>query len=160
MKKLILLLALAVGMTVTAQETAVDSVSTKNQTSYYASVGVSMSNTTGTDFNHASYASVEAGINKGTMSYGLAVGRGNLADLKTDVIQNYWYEGKAYVNRPLGNSTLFLVVGLGNYIDTSKIFIEYGAGFSTPLTSKVSFTGQATNWDSIFYVTPGLQYTF
>lgn len=44
-------------------------------------------------------------------------------------------------------------------MSTERIFIEYGIGFSHSF-GKIGYFSQVSNWDGVFYITPGLSYTF
>lgn len=156
MRKLLTVMILMLSVFSYAQ-TSNDSI--VSNTGVYVSGGLSIGNSTGSDFEHTSYPSVEAGVYKDNLSLGLVVGRGNLAnfgqEFKGSNIQNYWYEVKTAVSQPIGITNGYVLFGLGNYIDTSNIFIEYGFGLNyTP--NKVGYFVQASNWDGLWYNTVGV----
>lgn len=187
MKKIILMFTLLLSATMFAQEVETPKVdSPKSLVSYYASVGLSITNlqtkdadgnTVESDFTDAAYPSVEFGVTKGSLSLGVIVGRGSLNfkdankleeylsenpnTTKRNIkeIQRYYYELKAAVSQPVGNASVYALFGVGNYVDQNHIFIEYGAGIGYA-PSKLGCFVQASNWDGIWYVTPGLSYTF
>lgn len=166
MKKIIFLLSLMLTSTMFAQE-ATKTETPTSKVSYYASVGLSIPNlqtkdangdTSTADFVDAAYPSVEFGVTKGSLSLGAIVGRGNL-NFKEDAVRNYYYELKAAVSQPVGNASVYGLLGVGNYVDQNHVFIEYGAGIGYA-PSKLGVFVQASNWDGIWYVTPGLTYNF
>lgn len=159
MKKILVLLTLMITAFVSAQE--VESKES-SRLGVYGALGLSIGNSQGSDFEHTSYPSVEAGISKDNVTLGLAVGRSNLADFgkefkDTDNLSNYWYEAKTTVSQPIGVTNGYLVFGLGNYINTSQIFIEYGVGISY-MPNKIGYFVQASNWDGVWYNSVGLSF--
>jgi hypothetical protein len=133
--------------------------STSNKPLFYISGGLSISNSYDTTFSYSSYPSMEIGFMKNNCSFGLAFGRSNLSGFNTDYLSNYWYEPKATFYFPLGKMNGFGLLGLGNYLNTKRVFVEYGIGCSYSI-KKWSVFGQVSNWDGTWYVTPGLSYTF
>lgn len=166
MKKIILLLSLMLTSTIFAQEATTETP----KVSYYTSVGVSIPNlnstsvengntvTTNSQFTDVAYPSLEFGVTKGNLSLGAIVGRGSL-NFSEDAIRNYYYELKSAVSQPVGNANVYALFGVGNYVDQNHIFVEYGAGLAYS-PSKLGYFVQASNWDGIWYVTPGLTYNF
>ena len=166
MRKIISIFALLLTVVTFAQE-APTVETTSSKVTYYASVGLSVTNlqtkdadgnTVTSDFEDASYPSVEFGVTKGNLSFGAVVGRGNL-NFKNDDVSAYFYELKTSLSQPVGNANIYGLFGLGNYVDQNHIFIEYGAGLSYSPT-KLGYFVQASNWDGVWYVTPGLTYNF
>jgi hypothetical protein len=125
----------------------------------YLSTGLSISNSYDATFAYSSYVSLEGGIMKNNFSLGLVAGRSNLSGFGSDDISNYWYEVKTAVSFPLGKFSGYGLLGVGNYISTKRIFVEYGGGFSYML-GRFGIYAQASNWDGTWYVTPGVSYTF
>ena len=121
----------------------------------YGSVGVSIANNNDDTFQNNSYPSVEVGLMKENVSFGLVVGRSNL-NFNQDAISNYWYEAKFMPSASMNSVDIYGILGIGNYINTNRYFIEYGAGFSGKLTNHLNYYVQASNWDGIYYVTPGI----
>jgi hypothetical protein len=154
MKKLIIAVFLLLTITSFAQED-----STKSYTVYLAG-GLSISNSANSTFGRSSYPSLELGVMKDNLTGGLVVGRSNLSGFDNDVVQNYWYELKTAVYFPIGKVNGYGIFGIGNYISTKQLFIEYGAGFSYSLTNNIDTFVQASSWDGTFYITPGLVYNF
>jgi len=126
---------------------------------FYISGGLSISNSHDTTFSYSSYPSLEFGFMKDNFSLGLVAGRSNLSGFRTDEISNYWYELKAAVYLPLGKYNGYALLGIGNYISTKQVFVEYGLGFTRSWNHWGVFA-QASNWDGTWYVTPGVSYTF
>lgn len=149
MKTLLLLVAVLAAASGFSQE----------KISKYVSGGLSVSNTRDTTFAYSSYPSIEFGFVKNNFSFGLAGGRGSLSGFDSDDVSNYWYEFKTALSLNLGNFSGYGLIGIGNYISTSRLFIEYGVGFSRSFNKFGVFT-QASNWDGTWYVTPGISYTF
>jgi hypothetical protein len=141
---------------VRAQET---DTSASSGADFYLSAGLSISNSYNNTFAYSSYPSIEAGFMKNNFSLGLVAGRSSLSDFRNDDVSNYWYELKAAIYFPIGKFSGYGLAGIGNYISTERIFIEYGAGFSYGFGSFGTFV-QASNWDGVWYVTPGVSYTF
>lgn len=157
MKKLFLI---TIMLFATAFTNAQDTSSTKSSgVDVYVATGLSMSNTGDTTFTYSSYPSIELGIMKDNFCLGLVVGRWNLEGFDNDVTENYWYELKTAVSFPLGNYSGYGLLGVGNYMSTERIFIEYGLGFSRTF-NKIGVFSQVSNWDGYWYLTPGLSYTF
>jgi hypothetical protein len=125
----------------------------------YVSAGLSISNSYDTTFSYSSYPSLEVGLMKNNFSMGLVLGRSNLSGFRNDDISNYWYELKAALAFPVGKFNGYGLLGVGNYISTERIFVEYGAGFSYSFKQWGVFS-QVSNWDGVWYVTPGVSYTF
>jgi hypothetical protein len=125
---------------------------------YYLSVGISISNTGSSTFGKTSYPSVEFGGMYDNFGLGLVAGRGNL-DFHGDAIQNYWYEVKTSFNQPIGPVSVYGIFGIGNYISTKQLFIEYGVGMSVSIKQYGIFI-QSSNWDGIDYISTGLTYNF
>jgi hypothetical protein len=149
MKNLILVLFVAMSATLFGQ----------NKINYYTSVGLSISNSGDTTFSYSSYPSIEFGGMYDNIGVGLVLGRSNLSGFRSDVISNYWYEIKTSVCKTVGSASVYGLFGVGNYMSTKRVFIEYGAGISYAYKSFGFFT-QASNWDGYWYVTPGLTYNF
>jgi hypothetical protein len=127
---------------------------------FYAAAGVSISNSKYSSFDLNSYPSVEFGLMKNNFSLGLSAGRSDFHQYYKEDISNYWYELKTAVSFPIGNLNGYGLLGLGNYMSTDRIFIEYGLGFSYLFTDHIGAYGQVSNWDGTWYITPGLSYTF
>jgi hypothetical protein len=124
----------------------------------YISAGLSMSN--GDDFKTSSYPSVEAGIMVENISIGGVFGRNNLLSTSPETIDNYWWEVKTAVSYPIGLVSIYGLFGVGAYIDREYgMFVEYGLGASKEFNNLGIFV-QASSWDGIWYVTPGLLYSF
>lgn len=175
MKKLIILMACSIGLTSFAQEKSTfvslegkstelyklevpsDSTNVKKNLDVYVSTSLSISNSSESTFDNTSYASVEVGLCKGDVSLGLVLGRGNINFKSKDVVSNYWYEAKVTQSFPIGKLDGFVLMGIGNYIDTQKVFVEYGGGLSYK-PKKVTYFSQVSNWDGIWYVSPGIMF--
>lgn len=161
MKKVVLgmLLCATIGFAQTKKSNAMkqsDSIHTETPYVPYISVGLSFTN--GDDFKKDSYPSVEIGITKGNISFGLALGRGNLY-FEQDNISNYFYEPKVTGSLPIGKLYGTLVFGIGGYIDTPHTFIEYGSGLGYT-DGNISYSITYSNWDKVDYITPCITYTF
>lgn len=127
--------------------------------SYYLSAGLSVANTKGSTFAKTSYPSIEFGGMYDNFGLGVVIGRGNLADFNKDIVQNYWYELKTSFTQPIGPISVYGLFGLGNYISTNQLFIEYGIGMSLPIRKYAIFI-QSSNWDGIDYISTGVTYNF
>lgn len=138
---------------------ALASISMAQDTDFYMAAGLSVSNTGDNTFAYSSYPAIEIGITQENFSLGLVAGRSNLIGFDTDEINNYWYELKTALSFPAGKFCGYGLLGIGNYMSTERIFIEYGVGLSRTY-NKVGMFTQASNWDGYWYVTPGISYTF
>jgi hypothetical protein len=138
---------------------AQDTTNENSGVDVYVAAGLSMSNTYDTTFAFSSYPSVEVGIMKNNWSMGLVLGRGNNVFRTKDDISNYWWEIKTALSFPIGNFSGYGLLGIGNYMSTKRLFVEYGAGFSYCWNNFGVFS-QVSNWDGAWYVTPGISYTF
>jgi len=150
MKKFILMVVvLFATSTIFAQE--------ESGVDFYVAAGLSMTNNN--DFAVSSYPSVEFGLMKDNMSLALVGGRGNLDGLgsSSDHINDYWYELKTAASFPLGSLDGYGLLGIGNYVGTKNMFIEYGVGASY-MPNKFGIYAQTSNWDGIWYVTTGVMY--
>ena len=165
MKKLILVLVAVLGLTWSAQAQT-ETVETPTKTSMYVGVGLSMSNSTaGETFTTTSYPSLEVGVTRNDVSYGVVLGRGSLDKMspfndKEDGLSNYFWELKVSPSFNLGQVNGNLILGAGSYFASNNAyFIEYGIGVSKSygnLTYGVSYT----NWDGVDYVTPSVSFGF
>ncbi len=155
MKKLITLVSVFLIATVSFSQ--VDS--TKCSVSGYTSIGLSVSNSD--DFLLSSYPSIEGGIMRDNLSFGIVLGRGNFVGLgrSDDSINNYYYEGKVTASFPIGIVSGNLILGYGGYFKTNHMLIEYGAGISYT-SGKIGYGVLYSNWDGINYITPSLTYNF
>ena len=160
MKKILLALLLSSTL-VDAQENKIEDKKENNLTNY-VSLSLSTSNTNENSFSDATYYSIESGVQYENVSAGLAFGRNSLNYSYEDNLSNYWVELKSNVYQPLTEKTsLFLVFGFGNYLDTKDYFIEYGLGFTfNPNLSKLNYSLSYSNWDGVNYVSPGVSYNF
>lgn len=161
MKKFIAFIVLCIATTTFAQgrfpQQFIDSTATKNNFDVYVSPSLSIGNSNGSTFEQTSYASVEFGVCKNDVSYGVVLGRANLDFKGKDNVNNYWYEAKVSPSFPLGKLNGFVLLGVGNYVDTKKIFIEYGGGFSCK-PKKITYFAQVSNWDGLWYMSPGISF--
>lgn len=157
MKKLLLIIMIAVGITASAQTDSTKSCCSKPKSlDLYVSTGLSTA--TGNNFNQSTYAGVEIGVCRENVMFGFASGRGNL-DFTSDMTENYWYEAKVYATKQIGVVKGFVVAGWGQYYKTTHSFIEYGAGISYSI-KKVDLCLTVSNWDNIVYVSPGICFNF
>jgi hypothetical protein len=148
MKKILLVLMVAAGITASAQST----------TSNYVAVGVSMTNAKGDTFSNTSYPSLEVGMTKAygthSVSYGVAAGFNSFSDGHT------WVEAKVTPSVPLGPFNGNVIFGVGTFFEKNTSFVEYGFGMSK--TCKGGFTTglSYSNWAGTNYVTPSVSYSF
>lgn len=159
MKKILIALALTFSTACMAQEAD----TTKScGLDFYVAAGLSIGNTGAGTFAGTSYPSVEFGFMKGNWALGLVGGRGSNDFSTQDRASNYWWEIKNAVYFPIAKSDMsaYALFAVGNYISTKTVFIEYGAGFSYMPTDHLGLFIQASNWDGLWYVTPGLSYSF
>lgn len=182
MRKLFYVLFAFIALTVTAQAQETK----KEKTYYYVSTGLSVAaNLNGGDFATNSYGTIEFGLTKNNVSYGLAVGRGQLSggisrnivgyetvfidETMTETvnkpiygndIRNYFWEVRLLPSFPLGQFTGSLILGAGSYFATSGAgFFEYGLGVSKTY-GNITYGLSYSNWDTINYVTPSVTYNF
>jgi hypothetical protein len=126
---------------------------------WYAAAGLSLSN--GDGFANIAYPSVEVGVSRNNMSYGLNFGRRDLADHgETEVPENYYLEGKASASWPLGDVKTFVMGGFGFVFNTDHYLIEYGTGLIWPCSSNTDLVLQISNWDKSDYVSVGVVRNF
>lgn len=151
MKNITLLIAILFSGLIYGQ----DSTNTKesNGLNYYVATGISMANNPNGDFLGTSFPSAEFGIMCHNLSLGLVGGTNNLSDSGT------WFELKSAVFFPLGHVDGYGLVGLGTYSGSPSTFIEYGVGISCSKNVFGTFL-QVSNWDGIWYVTPGVSVNF
>lgn len=163
MKKVLLSLLVLMSTVVFAQDKSlVDCEPTtelkESKVTPYIAAGLSMTNST--DFNAATYPSMEIGIMRENVSIAGVFGRNNLAEVTPEHIDNYWYEGKVAYSFPLGFVSGYGVFGVGTYIGTSgSLFIEYGGGIVKEFGSFGTFI-QVSSWDGVTYLTPGFSISF
>lgn len=125
----------------------------------YVGVGLSIANSD--DFAMSSYTSIEAGVMFENMTVAGVFGRSNLDHMfNNDSFTNYWYEGKIAYSFPLGFVDGYGVFGLGNYIGSKTIFIEYGGGISKVFNDHFGASIQISNWDGSTYFSPSIFVTF
>lgn len=141
---------------------AQDTTNTGSGLDFYVAAGVSVGNSGAATFSQTSYPSMEVGVMKGNFALGLVGGRGSFDFKGDDVTENYWMSLKTAVYFPIGISNIdgYGLLAVGNYLSTEQIFIEYGVGMSRAFDSGFGLFGQASNWDGIWYITPGLSYCF
>jgi hypothetical protein len=160
MKKLFYVLFALIALTFTAQ-----AQETKKEKTNYVSASLSLANSNGQTFSQSTYASVEYGIVRKSVMYGLAVGRGQLnGDVTTNTtaqdLRNYFWEVRVQPTFPLGSVTGSVILGVGSYFATSDAgFIEYGLGVSKSY-GDLSYGLSYSNWNGVDYVTPSVSYAF
>jgi len=162
MKK-ILIAVIALAFSTVSMAQAVDSTETKsNGVDFYVAAGLSIGNSGASTFSATSYPSIEFGFMKGNWTLGLVAGRGSNDFSSADHISNYWWSIKNAAYFPIGKSDMdaYALFAVGNYISTKTVFIEYGVGFSYMPTDHLGLFIQGSNWDGIWYITPGLSYSF
>ena len=130
-----------------------------NNLSWYVASGISISNTQELTIGDRSYPSVELGTSVDGMSFALVTGRSDNNYSESERLDHYWWELKTAFTFPAGSFDVYGLLGIGHYFSTDRVFIEYGIGFSRTL-GKISYFAQVSNWDALWYVTPGLAYTF
>jgi hypothetical protein len=132
---------------------------TESNYSPYVALGVSMVNSG--DFRTESYPSVELGVMRDNVAFGVVFGRNNLEGLfdSKDNINQYFYEGKLAFYTPIGSVDGYAVLGAGSYLSrvNKDVFFEYGVGISKTF-KHFSVFGQVTNWDGVTYITPGISF--
>jgi hypothetical protein len=160
MKKLFYVLFAFIALTVTAQ-----AQETKKEKTNYVSASLSLANANGQTFSQSTYASVEYGIVRKSVMYGLAVGRGQLnGDVMSNTtgenFRNYFWQVRVQPTFPLGSVTGSVILGAGSYFATSDAgFIEYGLGVSKSY-GDLSYGLSYSNWNGVDYVTPSVSYAF
>jgi hypothetical protein len=125
----------------------------------YVSYGLSLTNSS--DFRTSSYTGLETGIMYKNLGAGVIFGRGSLKGLgqKSDNLGQYFYEVKTSASMPLGDLSGSVIFGYGGYFNSSRNFIEYGAGISYKV-KHISYGVMVSNWDGVTYVTPNITYNF
>ncbi|MEM9067294.1 MAG: hypothetical protein AAGE52_02270 [Myxococcota bacterium] len=126
---------------------------------FYLAAGLSISNTGDGNFGEATYPSIEFGLSKGAASFGLVFGRESNDYSGSGEASDYWWELKLSVAVPVRDFSAYGLLGFGNYLSTDQFFIEYGLGVSYSW-GPVSVFAQISNWDGVWYVTPGLMLSF
>jgi hypothetical protein len=160
MKKLFYVLFAFIALTVTAQ-----AQETKKEKTNYVSASLSLANANGQTFSQSTYASVEYGIVRKSVMYGLAVGRGQLnGDVMSNTtgenFRNYFWQVRVQPTFSLGSVTGSVILGVGSYFATSDAgFIEYGLGVSKSY-GDLSYGLSYSNWNGVDYVTPSVSYAF
>lgn len=136
-----------------------DSTNKKCNLQPYASIGVSVTNSN--DFKYSSYPSIELGVMRKNMSYGLVIGRGSLLGIckPNDMIENYYFEAKTGAYFPIGEVTGSLIFGYGEFFNTRNNFIEYGVGASIT-QGKMGYGITYSNWNGVNYLTPAITINF
>ena len=157
MKNLFYVLIAFIALTVTAQA--------QETKSNYVSASLSLANSDGQAFSQSTYASVEYGIVRKGVAYGLAVGRGQLnGDVTSNAtgqdFRNYFWEVRVQPTFPLGSVTGSVILGAGSYFGSSDAgFIEYGVGVSKSY-GDLSYGLSYSNWNGVNYVTPSVSLAF
>ena len=157
-------LAICVSATAFAQKraahiTSIDSSATSVSLGWYAAAGISLSS--GDGFSNIAYPSVEIGISKNNVSYGLNFGRRDFADHgETEKLDNYYVEAKAAASWPLGDVKTFLMGGFGTMLNTDHYLIEYGTGLIWSCIERTDFVLQLSNWDKSDYFSIGVVRNF
>jgi hypothetical protein len=160
MRKLFYVLFAFIALTVTAQ-----AQETKKEKTNYVSASLSLANANGQTFSQSTYASVEYGIVRKSVMYGLAVGRGQLnGDVMSNTtgenFRNYFWQVRVQPTFSLGSVTGSVILGAGSYFATSDAgFIEYGLGVSKSY-GDLSYGLSYSNWNGVDYVTPSVSYAF
>jgi len=149
MKKVIFALVAMVGVSMSAQ------------TSKYVSVSTSFGNINGAGETVAtnSYPSIEVGVIKHDIAFGLAFGASKFVQGKP------WLEAKVTPSFPLGYVSGNIIFGLGSYLTNpegknDKIFTEVGFGISKTFSNNVGVGVSVSRWDGFDYVSPSVSYTF
>lgn len=162
MKKFILIAMTLFAFTSVTNAQDTTSVVEKSGVDFYLAGCLSIGNSGNSTFAATSYPSLEFGFMKGNWALGLVAGRGSNDFSTKDHISNYWWSIKNAVYFPVGKSDMdfYALFAVGNYMSTKTVFIEYGGGFSYMPTDHLGLFIQASNWDGLWYVTPGLSYSF
>lgn len=151
MKKILLIAGLIMSLNISAQTD-----SSKHVDCYIAGF---LSTTSGNNFNSNTYAGLELGVYlKESLALGVVTGRGNL-DFSSDMKEYYWSEVKGTAYKQFGSVTCYVLAGWGQYYNTTHSFIEYGGGAIYSI-KKFDIGVTVSNWDNIFYVSPGITYNF
>ena len=129
------------------------------QSSMYVASGLSISNTETYTFAERSYPSAEIGLSLGDLSLAFVTGRSDNDFKGEESVSDYWWEIKTALMFPVGSFDAYGVLGIGNYLSTDQVFIEYGVGFSKTW-DQFSWFAQVSNWDNLWYITPGIAYSF
>lgn len=131
-------------------------------------------------FSEVTYPSVEVGYCPDTTSYGFILGRGSFANtysenpdfdktkpetpenprsLKNNELSNYYWEVKISPSKSIGRFTGSVFIGTGSYFNSTHYFGELGAGVSYKINN-YNYGVAYSNWDSSWYLTPYISYSF
>lgn len=159
MKKIFSLFAILMIATSLSAQCSDTTKSCCANTSYYASAGISIGNmnSDADNFNKASYLSVEVGMSRKNVSFGVDFGFENM--FVSSSTRKY-SELKTSISYPIGKCNGYVLFGLGAFlVKDFNNFIEYGAGFSYA-PCKVGYFAQYSNWAGTNYVSTGISYSF
>ena len=124
----------------------------------YGATGISISN--GATFKDATFPWIEVGLDYEKFDVGLNLGRGSL-NFKDDDITQYYAELKGSTDIVTFSTVKgYAICGVGTFLNTKQVFIEYGLGAGVTLTKKSVVTVQYSNWNKDNYVSFGIQTSF
>jgi hypothetical protein len=116
----------------------------------YVSLGVAISSDP--DYVNGSSPSIEVGVIKENVSFGLCIGRNTFDYKGDDKLSNYCYEVKGILNGSV-------ILGAGQYFKSSGTFIEYGFGLSYDIKN-ISYGIAYSNFDRVDFISPSITYIF
>lgn len=156
MKKQLLIIFLIASVATTFSQ-KIDS--TKKTLDCY--VSLSASAPTSDNFKQNGYPSFEFGISCKNMMFGINTGRMSFdkSPYVGENIKNYYSEIKMMTMFPIGPIKGYVLGGIGEYYESTHMFIEYGGGIDYSV-GKFDLTLQVSNWNQIVYLSPGITYNF
>ncbi|MEC8425441.1 MAG: hypothetical protein VX000_16765 [Myxococcota bacterium] len=128
------------------------------RTSAYVAAGLSLSNTGSATIGASSFLSTEFGACRDAGCLALVTGRTDNDYSGPFQLDDHWLEARASLQAPLGDFSGYGLLGVGNYLSTDRLFIEYGAGMRHTWDD-LSVFAHASNRDGVWYLTPGLMLT-
>lgn len=153
MKKFLLLMS---AVLFSAMTFAQEAKPTEKTWKPYVTASYSFTNSVDEMVKETSFFAVEYGMTKENLGLFGSVGRGNTLGTfaKDDQLDNYWVELGASYTQKIGVVDVYGMLGVGSYLKSNGIFVEYGMGMSHAVSDKIALGGKVTNWDGTWFVSP------